>query len=92
MSVPADPHARCPLNTCGHRAPRVTLPARCSRCGAYAERASEPAVPDLVEQCADPALADYRPAPRLWWLLEWLTRRYVRSLEPPRLEGRITRS
>jgi hypothetical protein len=65
-----------PVNTCGHDAPRVILPPRCTQCGAYAHGVSEP----------------YKVSPREWWLLEWLSRRLARSPKcaPPVLEGRIT--
>jgi hypothetical protein len=62
------------MNTCGHDAPRLTPAPRCSECGAYAHRAGEP----------------YKVSRREWWLLEWLTRRWVRRQQPPVLEGRVT--
>jgi hypothetical protein len=64
------------VNTCGHDAPRVTMPPRCNECGAYAHDARDP----------------YKVSPRLWWLLEWLTRRHVRRLEPPKLTARVVRA
>lgn len=69
-------NAPVPPNTCGHTAPRVTLPPRCRQCGKYAHRENE----------------SFRVAPALPWLLEWLTRRYVRRMEVPVLEGQIVRS
>lgn len=64
------------MNTCGHDAPRVTDAPRCTECGAYAHKAGD----------------GYKVSPRMWWLLEWLTRRWVlKHGQPPKLEGRVTR-
>jgi hypothetical protein len=65
-----------PVNTCGHTAPRVTMPPRCCECGAFAHRAGE----------------GFKVHKRLWWLLELLERRQARRMgqEAPQLEGRIS--
>ncbi|HET9118321.1 MAG TPA: hypothetical protein VFN75_09675 [Pseudonocardiaceae bacterium] len=64
------------VNSCGHDAPRVTLPARCTECGAFATRPDEP----------------WKVHPDLPGVLETLTRWWVKHFcQPPELSGVVIR-
>ena len=61
-------------STCGCNAPRITMPPRCTCCGAYSNPLDEPR---------------FLVAPTLGWLAEFLARREARRNPAPQLEGRI---
>jgi hypothetical protein len=63
-------------NTCGHRAPRVSLPPRCTECGKYAHGLDEPY---KVHQPEGPVEIVAEP------LLRWM----ATHSNPPQLEGRV---